>query len=457
MPVIQGNTTLFANVNQAVVKNIYDGGAVLTVSFCNTGTTIAYINVAVSNSQNAPVASQYLIYNLPLTGYQVFDRSSIIVGSGQYLVVSASNNNVVCQAYGVTGDLVTSTNDIVVQTPSANSFTGRMISLGTNANSSTATLVPYYAVGSITTFTNASTVPSSFSTALSWNSYTISATKGTIAMIIDGYAGNVATTTDGITYTAQATLSPNAQPQNFWSGIQTDGTTWVALFGGSSNASTTAAYSTNNGSSWSYVTTPSGKWTSLAYGGGTFLTVSAINGGGTMYSTNAGASWTGGGNQTSGPSSAQNVWNYNLIYAGGSLAAFYMLREGTNQIQVSYTSSGISWSSNTYYTATGLSGGTGIYAAWGNGKFVVVQPGNTASYTSTDGVTWIQNIGAFSANVNGIYFTSLAYLNSRYVATTENYSSYTAGTWISYDGVNWVQGGSTTGIGYGGVLTSLSS
>ena len=175
------------------------------------------------------------------------------------------------------------------------------------------------------------------------------------------------------------------------------------------------------------------------------------------YSTNAGASWTGGGNQTSGPSSAQNVWNYNLIYAGGSLAAFYMLREGTNQIQVSYTSSGISWSSNTYYTATGLSGGTGIYAAWGNGKFVVVQPGNTASYTSTDGVTWIQNIGAFSANVNGIYFTSLAYLNSRYVATTENYSSYTAGTWISYDGVNWVQGGSTTGIGYGGVLTSLSS
>lgn len=144
MAVIQGSTTLYANTAQAVVKNIYDNGAVVTVSFCNTSaTTTAYVSVAVSLSQSAPTASQYIYYNLPILPLAVLDKSSIIVGAQQYLVVSSTSASVVCQAYGITGDLIIAVNDIVVQTPGSTVLkevvSGTTVSLGSGAGLSNVT------------------------------------------------------------------------------------------------------------------------------------------------------------------------------------------------------------------------------------------------------------------------------------------------------------------------------
>jgi hypothetical protein len=172
------------------------------------------------------------------------------------------------------------------------------------------------------------------------------------------------------------------------------------------------------------------------------VVIDIFTGGACAYSTN-GISWTAGGARTNGLTSDFSITDYQFIYAAGSLNGWYTIREnGTNQFSIcSSTNHGVSWTGTTA-TATGVSGGSGILSAWGNGIFVAVQQGTTISWTSTDAATWTANASAFTANSNGTYFRSLIFANGFFVATTNAFSTYTYAIWFSSDGVNWTQSSS---------------
>jgi hypothetical protein len=114
MPAVLKSTSLFVNTNQALVKNFYNEGGVVTVNFCNTGATSATVRMAVSSNQSAPNASEWLIWDRAIAPSGVVDLSGLAIGPGQYVVVRSSSASVVAQAWGyIYSDTAVSSDDIV--------------------------------------------------------------------------------------------------------------------------------------------------------------------------------------------------------------------------------------------------------------------------------------------------------------------------------------------------------
>ena len=143
----------------------------------------------------------------------------------------------------------------------SNSFTGRLIATGVETASSSADPAFSYALDSHSTWIP-TTTPSSLSgaNAPNWIFNTSISSSGTAVMVVNGRSGHTATTTDGITWTERTRLTPNSAGLR-WNSVAFGNNTWVTIYGGDiSAASTLAAYSTNTGSTWNYVTSPTAGW-----------------------------------------------------------------------------------------------------------------------------------------------------------------------------------------------------
>ena len=184
-----------------------------------------------------------------------------------------------------------------------------------------------------------------------------------------------------------------------WSHLVYGNGKFVAIASGS----TSAAYTTNYGATWSSATgLISATWTGLAYGSGTFV---AIASGGTSaaYSTN-GTSWA---NSNGLP--ASTTWS-SVKYGNGRFVAV-----SSTSAKSAYSFDGITWyGSNLLIAATTLS--------YGQGVFLAVSNSSTTAYTSEDGINWKSQVvsndgyGAVEFGVNTTsndgFFVTLAGRNT---------------------------------------------
>ena len=188
-----------------------------------------------------------------------------------------------------------------------------------------------------------------------------------------GSSTATAVSTNGTTWTAGGTL-PSSQPWNNIAGGTIGATNyWIAISSSYAQGLNTAiaAYSTNNGTSWSSIVLPSTQyWSNIAYGNSKFVI-------------------TVGGNFKSGSFSGN-----------GSTAVAAYSTNGTSFTSVSLPSAQ-GWVGVTYYS----------------GNFVAISGNNTA--ISADGITWTTPTAVGSNGINA-NTTAIATNGSNAALTTYN-------------------------------------
>ncbi len=172
---------------------------------------------------------------------------------------------------------------------------------------------------------------------------------------------------------------------NTWQKICYGGGTWVAIEGGSGTASSKAAYSTDNGSTWTEVALPASRdWRSVTYGNGLFVAVAY----------------------------------------------------GTDKLATS--TDGITWTERTASSSSNW-----VSVCYGNGYYVAVAYNTAKSMRSTDGISWEEVALTATANWNCITFGECTdavgkngkgiFLVSAYGSSTlqcsESYSSGSMSSW----------------------------
>lgn len=98
---ILGTWNLYAGIPQAIYVNNNDKHSVVSFNICNRNYVDIRISAALSTSATSPTTSEYLEYEAIVLGKGSFERSGIIVGPGQYLVVESSSTNSSACCWGV--------------------------------------------------------------------------------------------------------------------------------------------------------------------------------------------------------------------------------------------------------------------------------------------------------------------------------------------------------------------
>jgi len=246
-----------------------------------------------------------------------------------------------------------------------------------------------------------------------------------------GFSTHTAISTNGTTWTAGGAL-PNLAWNNIAGGTIGATNYWIAINSSAvqSQTSNTAAYSTNNGTSWTSITLPNNVyWSNIAYGNSTFVITAGGNfkqGSFSGSSDSTAAYSTNGTSFTSASLSAASNWT-GITYYGGSF--FVVSSSGGTTATVS--TDGINWSSPTtagyngslgnttaiatngtnavaspyngylaYYLAQGLYVSYGIATAgptgpvaYGNGTYVI--PASLGYYSSTDCINWTYTLNPY--------------------------------------------------------------
>ncbi len=197
---------------------------------------------------------------------------------------------------------------------------------------------------------------------------------------------------------------------------------WTSIAAGPNNIvavaldSNIAAYSSNNGTTWSNGTLPAtALWTKVKYVGGRFM---AFATGGQAAVSTTGNTWT----SMTMPSTAE--WR-DVTYGAGKWVA---VASGSTKVAVS--TDGSTWSAATF-----PEGADWNSIEYGKGKFVATalsdsSTGVAVAY-STNGTSW--TAGTLP---QGSY--SLAYGNNRFVALSGGYAGATEVS-ISFDGITWTE------------------
>jgi hypothetical protein len=446
MPAIFGSTVLLANTPQAVVKNIYDIGVVVTANLVNNSGSAATISVAISANQASPGASEWIAYNQTLApGGGVVEFAGLSISPGQYIVVRSSSASVASQVWGYSPSSITnSANDIVVQPAImfGPAFTGTLVATNfsqfsggtplasrstTNVNTWTPANNNYFAY----TSPFAPFADVYYPTPNGNRPWGVMRSNGTTAMAIDANSGVVLTTTDGADWlTASGSLGAPAN-SGFWNQAAVSDTgTWVVMSGtyGTSNQ---VAYSTNTGASWTVITPVPSNWrtTNLVWANNTFAATNSFNSG-QLYSSTDGISWTARTFPHAGTLlwALSQWWMININYAAGSL-------------QVSSSTDLVTWTTTTP-TASNVGAGTSGSVAFGNGVFVIVKSTNSSSWTSTDGVTWTEQTGKFTNPSLNNNSPTLSFARGVFISLTSSFISggstvYKGNCYASTDGITW--------------------
>lgn len=98
---VLGAYALSSKTNQALYINNNDGPAVVTVNINNKNNESITVRIAISNTATAPLAAHYVEYDAIVDSRGILERSGLVVGTGQYVVVWASEPNVTAQIWGV--------------------------------------------------------------------------------------------------------------------------------------------------------------------------------------------------------------------------------------------------------------------------------------------------------------------------------------------------------------------
>ena len=183
-----------------------------------------------------------------------------------------------------------------------------------------------------------------------------------------------------------------------------------------------------DGVTWNNASQPTtGTWTSVAYGGGTWVAVAFnVNGLGpigqsvnrVIYSTDNGANWIGLGTMDE----LNGQWQ-SVTYGDGKFVAV-ATSGGVNNYAIMYSTNGINW--------TGVSAPTSNqwrYVTYGNGKFVAIA--NDGSMYSTDGINWFPGTGVTEEMI------ALTYGDGMFVAVGSNGDQRVL---YSTDGIDWTLG-----------------
>jgi hypothetical protein len=97
-----GAFNLYAGVPQAIYVCDKSIGTTLTVSICNRSNVDAQIRIALSTSATSPSSDEYLEYDAIVSAKGILERTGIVVGTGEYLVVQSSVDGVSAVTYGIT-------------------------------------------------------------------------------------------------------------------------------------------------------------------------------------------------------------------------------------------------------------------------------------------------------------------------------------------------------------------
>ena len=220
----------------------------------------------------------------------------------------------------------------------------------------------------------------------------------------------------GIDWTLQAT------PQDLgWNTVTYGAGKFVALPWSNSGAG--GVMTSPNGRDWSFGSIPSspgGKWTSVIYANGKFVTVMQPGGGfvGLAMTSPDGITWTEQATpQASAPLPAYS-WS-SVAYGGGQFVAVSQTSGG-----VMTSPDGIDWTLRTAPNCPWRS------VTYGNGAFVAVASktsinatcGGQLVMTSSDGITWTPRNSALDTQ-----WISMTYGNGKFVAVAQYYSSVAPG------------------------------
>lgn len=163
-------------------------------------------------------------------------------------------------------------------------------------------------------------------------------------------------------------------------------------------------------------------WSSVVYGGGRLVAISAENGA-SISSSDDGDSWSTGQLVAGNYGFAQDT----LLYGNGIFLTFSYYGE------TSYTSTdGISWQSHTPNYALGRSRGT-TSAVYAFGYFFRGHQDYNEFYRSTDGITW-ETIG--QAGIGTLRGTHIFFVNNTLIIKTSGITGLTV-DYYSLDGNSW--------------------
>jgi hypothetical protein len=326
---------------------------------------------------------------------------------------------------------------------------------------------------------------------------------GTRFVVLGSYASNTQLSSDGITWSNGQALSQNASyvhhSMEYVNGVLIASNESLNLI----------SYSTNNGDSWTAVSTPNNNYTSFIWNGSTYIAINN-NGAATASSTNL-TTWA-----VLGTGLSQNS---SMFYVNGTFVA---LQSGSSNISVS--TNGTSWTlrnvgySFNWYTmmyGNGLyllmagSDGSNNYQGYltspdlitwtyrnlpvaqfwkrgifANGRFIMPSSGNGTpqnAYSSSDGINWtVSTISVYGAvlgqgdgkvvalpllqhNEGSISydggltwtpfvlpistaFSSIAFGNGIFVAAASGWATGGGPIWTSTDGVTWIKSSLSTTI-----------
>jgi hypothetical protein len=251
--------------------------------------------------------------------------------------------------------------------------------------------------------------------------------------LADNTGNTIATSNDGLTWTARSHLiiNPNGRGVAYGNGV------WVVVGGGSSDTISlnSIARSTDNGISWTglgnSILGTNGR--AVAYGeGNTWVAVGLTTTANTIVkSTNNGLTWNGLGRSIFSTGGYAIAYGKNNIWVAGG--------QGTNTLAKS-TNNGDTWN--------GL--GTSIFSTAVNGvaydasnMWVAVGSGtNTIAYSTNDGDSWTGITSSpFSIGRSVMYVKPWTYqtvpYSGRWVATGSGTNTIATST----DGITWVGGG----------------
>jgi hypothetical protein len=104
-----GSWNLYAGIPQAVYVNNNTDAAIINLNICNRNHVSILVSVSISVSATSPINSEYIEYEASILVKGVLERTGIVIGPGQYLVVESDITNVSTSCWGVeTGESVVS-------------------------------------------------------------------------------------------------------------------------------------------------------------------------------------------------------------------------------------------------------------------------------------------------------------------------------------------------------------
>lgn len=98
---VLGAYALSSKTNQAIYVNNKTGAAIVTVNLVNKNYYPVSFRIAISTNATVPLDSEYVEYDAVVDGKGVLERAGLAVGTGQYIVVYASDPNISAQVWGV--------------------------------------------------------------------------------------------------------------------------------------------------------------------------------------------------------------------------------------------------------------------------------------------------------------------------------------------------------------------